>query len=123
MSEKNRVDQRFRQLGNATLRDFGKELKAAKSLYDKTIPEEILTAIPLPSIDAIVMPTVVNKKNFLSRYEAGAAAAYTAAAADGGSTAGSDVDVNIVKVPFQFSAIEGSFADLLAFITTQVTAL
>ena len=30
------------------------------------------------------------------------------------------VDVKSVRVPFQFSAIDGSFVDILAFITTQV---
>lgn len=113
--ERMRVAERQHKIGHAGLQDFDNHLKAAKSLYDKKIPVAVLTSVPLPSIDAIEMPGVVNKRNFHPEVLNNA----TVTAKSGVDA----VDVNSLHVPFQYSAINGSFADILASITTQVRGM
>ena len=109
------METRKQQLGPDHLRRLDEQLQAAKSLYDEKIPEAVLTSVSLPSVDAIEMPGVFNRRNFKPEVK------QDADGVDGvGGNGVNGVDVDAVKVPFQFSAINGSFADIHASITTQV---
>ena len=50
------ISSRLRRFSPSTLRNFDAELQLAESLYEKKIPDHILTSVPLAKVDAISIP-------------------------------------------------------------------